>query len=184
MPHTKSECTGAICSFQPSRTESLANRGRPCTVIGGYRSIDNAYLQPQCPSPTRTLKYSTKFCCLTRSSRESIPRAVALLGGVVRVAISTTSGSPDGARGRHTFVVDHGQRMTGVGSRWLCFSELAPGINSIRQAIWFIERIAMQPGSRSFIQPESTKRFTRGAKHQWDRVGPRDAQESSRRRRQ
>jgi hypothetical protein len=27
----KSECTGAIFTFEPSRTESLANWGRPCT---------------------------------------------------------------------------------------------------------------------------------------------------------
>lgn len=42
----KSECTGAISSFKPSRTESLANRGRPCTsgdpvlnLRGGDRSL-------------------------------------------------------------------------------------------------------------------------------------------------
>ena len=31
-PHLKSECTGAIFTFEPSLIESLANRGRPCTA--------------------------------------------------------------------------------------------------------------------------------------------------------
>ena len=58
MPHTKSECTGAICSFQPSRTESLANRGRPCTVIGEHVPKKNSPLS-FCPTFTLSGAYRT-----------------------------------------------------------------------------------------------------------------------------
>jgi len=48
-PRTKSGCTGAICSCKPSRTESLANRGRPCTAVrsrlrnGRVRPVSDGY---------------------------------------------------------------------------------------------------------------------------------------------
>ena len=40
--HSKSECTGAIPTVASSRSEGLANQGRPCTkeVVGGLFIIE------------------------------------------------------------------------------------------------------------------------------------------------
>jgi hypothetical protein len=39
MPQRKSGCTGAIDTFESSSTESLANRGRPCTDISALAHV-------------------------------------------------------------------------------------------------------------------------------------------------
>ena len=63
-PHLKSECTGAIFTFEPSLIESLANRGRPCTFRERHPCDVEDDVLRECYAATATA-WSVAPCGLT-----------------------------------------------------------------------------------------------------------------------